>query len=185
MDLIDPMDVEASDSPEMLPTDDSPDVPEATDQIDNVDSFHYFGELDSNATYESGGCTYETDDQGRVESVSGQLHLGEGERTSHQTEVGHMGLETDEGGHLIGTRFEGSPEGFNLTPQDANLNRGGWKTMENEWATALDAGQEVEALINVMYEQDSMRPMGYHVLDTINGESHERQFVNIPQGQLG
>jgi len=142
-----------------------------------------FGELDSHTEYERNGYFYETDELGRVETVHANLDLGKGVRTKHQGEVGKMGLEGDEGGHLIGTRFKGSPEGVNLVPQDMNLNRSDWAKMENEWADALKSDQEVEVVIHTIYN-DGNRPLGFYVYDTIGSEEHERYFTNMPHGAI-
>lgn len=144
-----------------------------------------FGELESDQDYEINGYHYETDEVGRVEYVSGKLELGEAVRDlQEQGRVGREGVEGDEGGHFIGARFAGSPEGINLFPQDMNLNRGQWKAMENEWDRAVQRGAEVETIIHSVYEGDDKRPMGLDVLYTIDGVTHQRSFVNAPRGQL-
>lgn len=143
-----------------------------------------FGELEPNQVYCEGDCRYLTDEQGRVSEVEGFLHLGEGERTAEQTRVGHEGLPTDDGGHLIGYRFEGSSEGYNLLPQDANLNRGQWRSMEEEWATALDAGKQVEVGIIPHYQGESNRPESFEVVYNIIGEYCMKTFRNEREGLL-
>lgn len=194
---------EVADVPEAV--DEVPDIPEAADEVVDVpeasetiepaaaeveaetatdtsgDESLKFGELEPSTTYERNGCEYQTDEQGRVELVTGKLELGEGVRTSHQTEVGHQGLETDEGGHLIGARFNGSPEGVNLVPQDANLNRGEWKTMENEWADALKEGKNVEVMVQPVYVDGDKRPMGFEVMYDIDKQPFTRVFYNESQ----
>lgn len=145
-----------------------------------------FGELEPNQTYERNGHQFTTDDQGRIVAAQGRLQLKEGERTKHQTEVGKKGGEGDEGGHLIGTRFAGTPEGPNLVPQNANLNRGEWKSMENEWATCLAEGKQVEVGIQPVYEGNNPRPTAfsviYEVTDEDGSEITERYFKNAPHG---
>ena len=60
---------------------------------------------------------------------------------------------------MIATRFDGTAEGVNLVPQDANLNRGAWKRMENEWARALQEGKQVKVDIKLEYfTQNGKRP---------------------------
>lgn len=145
---------------------------------ETIEEFLRYGEMDANTTYERNGYTYETDDHGRVTEVYGDLHLGESYRTGHQTEVGHMGVEGDEGGHLVGARFEGSPEGVNLVPQDMHLNRSDWKMMENEWATALEEGKEVTFDTSLGYDGDDSRPTDFIVTYMLDGEPHVRHFPN-------
>jgi hypothetical protein len=137
-----------------------------------------FDELESNATYEKNGYIYDTDEQGRPAFVAGTLKLEPGERSPQQTDVGHQGLETDEGGHLFATRFDGPTDGFNLVPQDANLNRGEWKAMENEWAEALENGHKVEVAVQPVYLDDSRRPVGFDVLYSIDGQQYTKTFYN-------
>lgn len=136
-------------------------------------------ELQPNAIYEKNGYEFQTDELGRPSFVSGKLELHTGERSKLQTEVGKLGLPSDEGGHLIGTRFDGPTDAFNLVPQDMNLNRGAWKTMENDWAEALEAGQEVEFAIQPAYlDDDPRRPFGFDVLYTINDQQFTKSFYN-------
>jgi hypothetical protein len=144
-----------------------------------------FGELQPNTTYERNGYTYETDEQGRVTQVYGDLHLGESHRTTHQTEVGHMGLEGDEGGHLVGARFGGSPEGMNLVPQNMHLNRSDWKVMENEWADALEQGKDVAFSTSLAYDEDQAptgRPSDFIVNYMIDGVTYTKYFPNSAEG---
>jgi hypothetical protein len=157
---------------------------EATEQSvkKNVDEFLKFGNLPVNTTIKRNGYEYSTDHLGRTQNVSGKLRLETGSRTTHQTEVGHLGLPRDEGGHLIGTRFDGPAEGFNIVPQDSNLNRGAWKTMENEWADALQAGKEVKVDIMVRYVDDTLRPEVFEVRYLIDGSETARFFKNISGG---
>jgi hypothetical protein len=161
------------------------DLTEETDLAKGQEEHLRFGELESDQDYEINGYHYETDEFGRVEYVTGKLELGEAVRDlQEQGRVGREGVEGDEGGHYIGARFAGSPEGINLFPQDMNLNRGQWKAMENEWDRALQRGAEVETMIHSVYEGGDTRPMGLDVLYTIDGVTHQRSFVNVPQGQL-
>lgn len=138
----------------------------------------FLDELEPNSVYEKNGYTYKTDEQGRPVLVSGKLHLGEGVRTKQQTDIGHMGEEDDVGGHLVGTRFEGPPDAFNIRPQNAELNDGEWKKMENEWAKALKDGQDVDVLIEPIYEDKSIRPSQYEVVYQINGRIYSKIFEN-------
>lgn len=66
-----------------------------------------------------------------------------------QTAVGKTGLPGDDGGHLIGARFDGHGENINLVPQNSNLNRSAWKRMENSWAREIEAGRQVDVDINL------------------------------------
>ena len=89
-----------------------------------------------------------------------------------------MGLETDEGGHIIATRFDGPTDAFNLVPQDSNLNRGEWKAMENSWADGLSKGQDVKVMVEPVYGDDKVRPESFEVLSQVDGELTYSSFLN-------
>lgn len=145
-----------------------------------------FGELSPDSTYNRNGYLYETDELGRVSHVRGDLRLENGERDLYeQSRVGHIGNEGDEGGHIIGTRFDGSKEGVNLIPQDMNLNRSQWKVMENEWDRALQDGKEVYCETDLVYDDDGLRPMGLVTRYEIDGEPHTKTFLNQAHGEVG
>jgi WXG100 family type VII secretion target len=132
-----------------------------------------FGELAPSTTYTRNGYEYATDDAGRINRVSGELRLETAPRTPHQTEVGRMGKLGDEGGHLIGSQFGGTPEGVNLVPQSGWLNRGknsSWAKMEREWAGALSEGKAVNVDIVLTYPRgETMRPSRFTVRYEIDG----------------
>ena len=140
-----------------------------------------FTELKPDSIYEKNGYEYRTNHEGRVCFVYGKLDLKEGGRTYHQTEVGKMGLETDEGGHLIGQRFNGPTDGFNLVPQDANLNRTAWRSMEDKWKSSIMEGHEVTVALEPVYEKGNVRPLAFEVVWQIDKEApHYRNFENKP-----
>jgi len=152
-------------------------------QSSDPDQFLRFGELSPETKYNHNGYVYETDSVGRTNQVSGQLRLETGIRTSHQTEVGHLGKVNDQGGHLIGTQFGGSPEGFNLIPQNANLNQGAWKSMEMGWAKVLEERKRVSVDMTLSYPSlKNVRPQQFAVRYTIDGKAKTRFFVNRPGG---
>lgn len=132
-------------------------------------------DLDADALYERNGYYFRTDESGRPSGVYAQLVLKRGKRNQReQREVGNLGIENDEGGHLIGARFNGPTDAFNLVPQNANLNRGYWKTMENHWASELKSGNEVRVEMKMKYENsDSKRPDIFFVTYTIIDKKSE------------
>ena len=79
------------------------------------------------------GYSYEKDDEERIILAEGDLHLGQGVRdTSAQLKAGgEFRRDTDEGGHLIGSRFGGSGELNNLIAQNRFINRSAYKKFEN------------------------------------------------------
>lgn len=103
-----------------------------------------------------------------------------------QKEIGKLGEDGDEGGHLIGARFNGPSDAFNLVPQNANLNRGEWKAMENEWARAVDAKKKVQVEIKPLYYDDTKRPEYFSVTYTIDGVVQPlRYFENMSAKEGG
>lgn len=95
------------------------------------------------------------DEQGRPLSVTATLTSTYSEaRTSqekqHQRTVGgDARLSSDDGGHIIGHRFMSDQGLKNLFPQDANLNRGAYKSMENEWEDWTKEGYEVRLTVEL------------------------------------
>ena len=133
-------------------------------------------DLKPNAVYEKNGYTYVTDELNRPKSISGYLVDKEGTRTKLQTDIGKLGEEGDEGGHLIATRFNGPSDAFNLVPQDSSLNRGEWKKMENEWADFLKKGNDVEIVITPAYlNSESIRPSSFWVEYAVIDPKGDRQ----------
>src|SRR5690554_5348981 len=105
---------------------------------------------------------------------------------------GDARLDTDQGGHIIGHRFMGDQGTKNLFPQNANLNRSAYKTMENEWADWIDEGFEIRLKVeldppgaarpdNVMATYDVIDPKTGdvvfdrdHIFRNHKGEAFER-----------
>lgn len=67
--------------------------------------------------------------------------------TSAQDRVRERGKDDDDAGHVIGHRFLGDQGERNMFPQNFNFNRSAYKTLENEWASWIEAGATVK--INV------------------------------------
>ena len=85
---------------------------------------------------------------------------------------GEFREETDDGGHLIGTRFGGSPDLENIDAQNRNLNRGGYKSEENSWAASLEEGNKVFVNVDTYKSNGSDRPsayMGYKIEEDTEG----------------
>lgn len=107
-------------------------------------------------------------------TAQGQLTLENGRRNAYaqRTVGGNDRLTTDDGGHLIGTRFNGSGEKENIDAQDANLNRGSYKIHENELANQLNSGNKVYENVQTFKSNGSQRPdayMGYTISENQNG----------------
>lgn len=116
---------------------------------------------------------YEVDpDTGRPVAATATLREDFGSRTGgdNATEIGHIGGEGHDGGHLIAHRFMGDTVDGGIAPQVRNLNRGAWSTMENEWGQWLtkykpQSGRHVE--IDVRIDVD---PPGADVPDGFDVE---------------
>ena len=144
------------------------------------------GELKPHATYQVGKYTYQTDEMGRVVTVSGKLDLTKQDRNTYQqTKAGKTagikdGAEGDEGGHLIASIFNGPGEQINYAAMDGNLNKGVWKKMENDWAKAIKGPppKNVDVKINAIYEGGSKRAEAFEVEYFVDGEMFEAFFEN-------
>ena len=95
-----------------------------------------------------------------------------------QGQVGGAGRRTsDDGGHIIGHRFVQDQGIQNMFPQDANLNRGAYKALENEMADWIAAGGEVNVNIKLENYQNG-RPaeidISYEVVDPQSGKQVHR-----------
>ena len=150
---------------------------------DNGNPYKVNNELVPSNEYEINGYKYSTDEFGRIENVSGELRLTErpGRMTINESmdDIGKGDAkDTDDKGHLIGDRFDGSNKLENLVPMDSNLNRGEFKAMENQWAKALEDGKEVNVSITPEYSGDSFRPDSFIVKYTIDGETSVKVFEN-------
>ncbi|MBB6463604.1 hypothetical protein EO216_22700 [Flammeovirga kamogawensis] len=81
----------------------------------------------------------------------------------------------DDGGHLIANVLYGPGEQINYLPQRADLNRGKWKAMENDWRKFLeeDPNNNLKVWITPIYEGDSQRPIRFearHEVYDLNGK---------------
>lgn len=142
---------------------------------------HRFGALRGNHEYLDNGARYATDVAGRTARVEvDSLVLRPGVRDAvEQRRVGRLGEPGDQGGHLIGTRFGGSFEGYNLIPQNARVNLSDWKKIENEWHRALAQGRAVEDLrITPMYAGDALRPYEVRMTYLLDGKPYARRVPN-------
>lgn len=85
---------------------------------------------------------------------------------------------TDQGGHIVASRFFGPGEQINMYPMVDKLNLGAWKQMENSWADAMVAGKDVKIEVNAIFEGTSKRPSKFEVEYYIDGEYNFKEFIN-------
>jgi hypothetical protein len=150
---------------------------------DNGKLYRVDNELAPNSEYEINGYKYKTDDQGRIVSAGGTLHMKDREgRLPIKDSIEDIGKgdqkEGDDRGHLIGDQFGGSNGLENMVPQDANINRNDFKNFENELAKEVKDGKEVKVNIEPIYDGDSRRPKAIVVTYSIDGEESVRVFPN-------
>ena len=154
---------------------------------DNGKLYRVENELAPNSEYEINGYKYKTDDQGRIVSAEGTLHLKDREgRLPIKDSIEDIGKgdqkEGDDRGHLIGDQFDGSNGLENMVPQDADINRNDFKNFENELAKEVKDGKEVNVKVEPIYDGDSHRPDAIVVTYSIDGEESVRVFPNGQEG---
>lgn len=119
---------------------------------------------------------------GRPVSERGQISedYGSSDRGDNATDIGNLGRPTDDGGHLGAHRFFGDTADEGIVPQAANLNRGAWKTMENEWAAWVGRGYEVHYTVDV-HPPGEVRPDRFEVEYTVmNPQTGAVAYRNWP-----
>ena len=142
------------------------------------------------------GYRYSTDEFGRISKVEvDELVLKKGARNSYSQRV--AGREDrvveadtveglDDGGHLIGTQFNGSGDLDNLVSMNRDINRlgGAWFNMEKEWAKALKETppRKVTVDIQPVYSGNSLRPDSFFVEYQIEGS---KSVTKLIKNQIG
>lgn len=150
---------------------------------DNGEKYREGNSLEPNTTFEKNGYTYQTDDMGRVVSAEGKLqvkdHQGRREMPDRRDVVAHGKMaDSDDSGHLIADRFNGSGELENLVPMDRGLNRGDYAKLEGTLADAVKDGADVRMKVEPVYSGDSNRPDEFRVSYTIEGDKEVVVFKN-------
>lgn len=128
----------------------------------------------------AGEYTYSESESGKT--ASGYLKLEEGTRdkVAQRTVGGDDRKSTDDGGHLIGTRFSGSGGEENLDAQNSNLNRSAYNKKEEEWEKAIRNGDKVYVHVETHKQNGSERPneyMGYAIIEHKDGTRDLDPFV--------
>jgi hypothetical protein len=124
--------------------------------------------------------TYDPD-TGRPITEYGHIRddFGSSTRGDNATAIGRLGEGGYDGGHLGAHRFFGDTPDPGIVPQIANLNRGPWKTMENEWADWTAQGYQIDYTIDV-YPPGATVPDTFEVAYTVtnpqNGAEIHRAF---------
>ncbi|MBC1417825.1 hypothetical protein HB849_02190 [Listeria fleischmannii] len=148
-------------------------------------------ELSPNTRYiTEDGYRYTTDELGRIVDVDADnLILKTAERNEGMQRIAGREdrLIDDDGGHLIGSQFNGPGDIDNLVAQNSQINRSGgeWYSMEQEWASALKEvpPKKVSVKIEPLYSGGSLRPDAFYVKYSIEGQGELTKFIeNIAGG---
>jgi hypothetical protein len=136
-------------------------------------------------TIRKNGHDFSIDAHARTRRVSGEIGLQPQLRSRRaQSNAGRPDRRnTDDGGHYVAARFNGLRDWFNHFAQDANFNRGAYRTIEDEWAKAVRAGKRVFVDIVPHYRGTSMRPYKLDVVWFVDGDRFFRAFPNERQGK--
>ena len=142
--------------------------------------------LKSNNEYDINGYHYKTDNQSRIISAEGKLHIkNRDERLPIKDSMETIGKgdqqSGDDRGHLIGDQFDGSNGLENMIPQNSDINRVDFKNFENELAKEVKIGNDVYYSIEPLYDEDSKRPNALIVSYSINGVEGIKVFPNNPK----
>lgn len=133
-----------------------------TEKDSNDNEYMRNGELIPNNEYTvNGNNTYKTDGKCRIISYDSKpkYTVGGSRDLTEQKEVGGSERrDDDDGGHLIARIFGGSVGKENLVPMRITINRGDYKKMENEIASACKENKDVFLHGEIKYNGDSQRP---------------------------
>ncbi len=130
-----------------------------------------------NIKYVLDGVVYQTDDLGRIVSVTFE-HLqlkppGQARKSLNHVTIEMLGkgyeILGDQKGHIIGDRFRGANDIANLVPMSPQLNQRDYKAIENIWAAAIEKGQIVDGTIKFLYDGTSFRPSRMDINYIIDG----------------
>lgn len=155
----------------------------AKEYDDNGKLYREGTDLVPNNEYTINGYDYKTDDQGRIVSAEGQLHMKNRQgRLTIKDSIEDIGKgdqrPTDDRGHLIGDQFDGSNGLENIVPQDSKINQGIFRAFENQLADEVKSGKNVRVSIEPVYEGNSRRPEALVVTYSIDGEVGMLVFPN-------
>jgi hypothetical protein len=99
---------------------------------------------DQRLTVTRNGYAFEIDSRGRTRRVTGHLTIADTPVRSRAAQAKAGGSERrpgDDGGHYIAARFNGPTDAFNHFAQDANINRGRYRSLEDQWPDRSAQGE--------------------------------------------
>ena len=146
------------------------------------------------SSYVMNGYAVRTNRLGRPDAAEGDLHFGEGGRIRpRRDQVPGMRPDADAGGpddrgHGVARRFEGPGDLINLVAQNANLNRGALRALDDRLAQYLRDCRKVHFREEIIYAPGSQRPVGFVISFSVDGGNPVvREFYNerggVPRAQ--
>jgi len=123
---------------------------------------------------------YTADDAGKIIRAQAddlKLKTHEGRLNHDPNTPGKM--PDDHAGHLFADLFGGDPTLKNLVSQASNVNLSAFKTIENTWKKAVNAGKKVEVDIKVIYDDGAVRPSSFDVTYKIDGKVSNQVIENV------
>ena len=79
---------------------------------------------------------------------------------------------------MAGDRFGGSPDLDNLVSQLSNVNLSQYRMLEEQWASAIKQGKNVNVNVSIHYDGARVRPSEFKVKYYIDGESYDALIKN-------
>ncbi|WP_431522558.1 DNA/RNA non-specific endonuclease [Sphingomonas phyllosphaerae] len=76
----------------------------------------------------------------------------------------------------MAARSNGPTDAFDHFAQDANFNRGLYRSMEDQWARSKHEGRDIEVQIRPAFDGSSVRPSTKDVFWKVNGSEHSVKF---------
>ncbi|WP_297752447.1 DNA/RNA non-specific endonuclease, partial [uncultured Tessaracoccus sp.] len=67
--------------------------------------------------------------------------------------------------------FGGSGRLDNIVAQLDNVNLSDMKKIENDWANRLKAGEVFDVDIDILYDKNGLRPIGFEITEIIDGKA--------------
>jgi hypothetical protein len=161
-------------------------------RFDNADDFNRAAnDAAPNTSYSYGNFSYRTDAQGRVAEAQGRIELEPAGRNDNdlQAQIGREGRPTDVGFHIFADRFGGQTNRLNVVPGNGkpigdnkpNLNQGPYKRFENMLAELREAGNRVDARVEMQYNPGNQtnRPDNFVTHYRVNdGDWVQQSFIN-------
>lgn len=147
-----------------------------------IDKVEY---LKPNIKYNIDGTEYNTDTLSRIYKVTRKntLILSNAKRNNYAQKkiVNLYGIKGyDQGGHIIGRQFGGSPNIDNLIPINKRLNIGEMRKTEMEWRDNLNEGNEIkDIIINIEYIYTNMRPNIIKINYTVDKDYTNYKVIKI------